>query len=54
MNDHTPPESGDLRRRPADLPVVLEELLVEIEAARRDGRPDAVLVAEYVALREGA
>jgi hypothetical protein len=34
--------------------VVLEELLVDIEAARRDGCPDAVLVAEYVALRERA
>lgn len=54
MNDHTPPELAGLRRRPADLPVVLEELLVEIEAARRDGRPDAVLVAEYLVLRECA
>lgn len=54
MNDHTPPESGDLRRRPADLPVVLEELVLEIEAARRHGRSDAALVAEYLVLRERA
>lgn len=42
------------RQRPADLPVVLEELLVAIDLARREGRPDDALVAEYLDLLECA
>lgn len=42
------------RERVADLPLVLEDLLAQIEDARAWGRPDADLVAEYVWLRERA
>lgn len=53
MNDHTPNRWPALAR-PADLPLILESLLADIESARAEGQPDAALVAEYLALRERA
>lgn len=53
VNDHTPNRWPALAR-PADLPLILESLLADIESARAEGQPDAALVAEYLALRERA
>ncbi len=54
MADQTPQPDPGIRDRPADLPLVLEDLLAQIEDNRAVGRPDANLVAEYVWLRERA
>ena len=54
MDDHTQHATTGWRDREADLPLVLEDLLDQIEDARALSRPDADLVAEYVRLRERA